>query len=422
MSTFPACQHAKKRRTQSQHQGALAWLAAEPFRVFFFIGALWSVVGVLLWPLYYAQKLGWYPGLPHARLMIQGFGGAFVLGFLGTAGPRMATAPKLTPIELVWLLMLHTACGVAQLTLHMAWGDALFAGVLASLLASLSMRVLRWRREAPPPQMVLALAGLVCGIAGSGLLTLPQTYTNASSLRLANLLLYQGLLLPPVLGIGAFVFPRMLGRGFGEPKDATQSRAMLQRAGAAAALLVASFVLEAEGYLLMGYGMRGGVALYYLCVEVGWQRTQSGSLTTGLLWALGLGGLGLMLAPCWPAQHVAVEHLLYVGGFGLLMLVVGSRVLFGHSGDLAGFFVRSGWVRMGVFLGVLAALTRATPAWVPKTTISHHIYAALTWALLALLWLAWHRQRFLRRDPEEVAEPPRSAQPSPAAAGTQPRR
>ncbi len=58
-------------------------------------------------------------------------------------------------------------------------------------------------------------------------------------------------------------------------------------------------------------------------------------------------------------NHACLEHLLYILGFGMLMLIVGSRVLFGHSDDLDGFFVKSQWVR------VLAAITRATPAWVP---------------------------------------------------------
>jgi hypothetical protein len=84
----------------------------------------------------------------------------------------------------------------------------------------------------------------------------------------------------------------------------------------------------------------------------------------------------------------------------MLMLIVGSRVLFGHSGDLDGFFVKSKWVRFLIFLGILAATTRATPAWVPSTTISHPIYAAWAWGILCLLWLVWHRRRFVKRDKE----------------------
>lgn len=397
MSEFPACKH-KKHKAKGPRRSGLSWLASEPYRVFFASGALWSIIGVSLWPLFYAQKLGFYPNFVHARLMIEAFGGAFVVGFLGTAGPRMATAPKLTPLELFWLFALHQASAVSHLRLQLAWGDGFFTALLASLLLCLVIRVVKFRKEAPPPQMLLALTGLSCGIAGALLQFFP---TTPERYRLANLLLYQGLLLPPVLGIGSFVFPRMLGGDFGDPKTAAQSRAKLLRSILAAVLLVSSFFLEVGGYVIAGYTVRAITALAYLLIEVRWKPQQAGSLTTGLFWALGSGFLGLVLSGFFYPQHVSVEHLLYVGGLGMLMLIVGSRVLFGHSGDLDGFFVKSKWVRFLIFLGVLAATTRATPAWVPSTTISHHIYAAITWGLLSLFWLLWHRRRFVKRDEEE---------------------
>lgn len=399
MSAFPACKH-KKHKAKGPRKNGLDWLAAEPYRLFFFSGAVWSIIGVLLWPLFYAQQIGFYPNVVHARLMIEAFGAAFVVGFLGTAGPRMATAPKLTPLELFWLFGLHQACAFSHLTLRPWWGDILFIALLVSLLLCLVIRVVKFRKEAPPPQMLLALTGLGCGVVGAFLLLDPKILLDASRFRLANLLLYQGLLLPPVLGIGSFVFPRMLGGDFGDPKTAAQGRAKLLRSIAAALLLVASFLMEARGLIVAGYVLRAGVALFYLLIEVHWKTEQSGSLTTGLFWALAIGWLGLVLAPLHYAQHVSIEHLLYIGGFGMLMLVVGSRVLFGHSGDLEGFFVRSKWVRFLIFLGVLAATTRATPAWVPSTTVSHHIYASLTWAALATCWLIWHRRRFVKRAEE----------------------
>ncbi|MFO1483787.1 MAG: NnrS family protein [Verrucomicrobiaceae bacterium] len=399
MSEFPACKH-KKHKAKGPRKHGLHWLASEPYRVFFASGAMWSIIGVSLWPLFYAQQIGFYPNIVHARLMIEAFGAAFVVGFLGTAGPRMATAPKITPPELLWLFALHQACGISHLTLHMALGDAFFIALLGSLLLCLVIRVIRFRKEAPPPQMLLALTGLACGISGAALQLAPATLVDPQRLRLANLLLYQGLLLPPVLGIGSFVFPRMLGGDFGDPKTAAQSKAKLLRSIIAAVLLVGSFFLEAFGQVTLGYVVRAIVAAGYLLIEVTWKTQQSGSLTTGLFWALIIGWLGIVLAPFHYAQHVSIEHLIYIGGFGMLMLIVGSRVLFGHSGDLEGFFVKSKWVRFLIFLGVLAATTRATPAWVPSTTVSHHIYAAWTWGLLSLFWLLWHRQRFVKRDEE----------------------
>jgi uncharacterized protein involved in response to NO len=397
MSPFPACKHQKHRASVLQKEG-LRWLAAEPYRLFFASGALWSIIGVSLWPLFYAQQLSFYPNIVHARLMIQAFGGAFVIGFLGTAGPRMASAPKLTPLELFGLLALHQASAWSHLRLWHAWGDALFITLLVLLLLCLVTRVLKFRREAPPLQMLLALTGLVCGIAGTSMLLSPATLMDSQHLRLANLLLNQGLLLPPALGIGSLVFPRMLGGDFGDPKSTAQSRVKLLRAMLSAALVVGSFGWEAYGFVMHGYALRAGVALAYLWVEVRWRKFQTGSLITGLFWALALGWLGMVLAPFHAVQHVSIEHLLYIGGFGMLMFIVGSRVLFGHSGDLEGFFVRSTWVRLLIFLGILAATTRATPAWAPATTVSHHVYAAYTWAALAALWLWWHRRRFVKRD------------------------
>ncbi|MCB1275318.1 NnrS family protein [Prosthecobacter sp.] len=399
MSAFPACKH-KKHKARGPRKHGLRWLASEPYRVFFASGAMWSIIGVSLWPLLYAQLIGFNPNFVHARIMIEAFGGAFVVGFLGTAGPRMATAPKLTSLELLWLFALHQACGISHLTLHLAWGDAFFVALLVSLMLCLVIRVIRFRKEAPPPQMLLALTGLACGIAGAAMQLSRATLMDPQRLRLANLLLYQGLLLPPVLGIGSFVFPRMLGGDFGDPKTAAQSRAKLVRSIIAAMLLVSSFFLEAFGMVTLGYAVRAIVAAGYLLIEVTWKTQQSGSLATGLSWALIIGWLGIVLAPFYYAQHVSIEHLIYIGGFGMLMLIVGSRVLFGHSGDLEGFFVKSKWVRFLIFLGVLAATTRATPAWVPSTTVSHHIYAAWTWGLLSLFWLLWHRQRFMKRDEE----------------------
>lgn len=403
MSEFPACKH-KKHKARGPRRLGLRWVASEPYRPFFFLGALWSIVGVMLWPLFYAQTISFYPNFVHARLMIEAFGGAFVLGFLGTAGPRMASAPKLTPVELIWLLLLHTACGLSHLCQHQQAGDVLFVALLTSLLLSLVIRVVRFRKEAPPPQMLLALTGIICGIAGAAMMTFSSTYTDPQRFRLASLLLYQGMLLPPVLGIGSFVFPRMLGGDFGDPKTPAQSKAKRLRAVAAAGLLVISFPVEAFGHSALGFGIRAAVAAGYLLIEVRWTKSPDdaprGSLTTGLFWALITGWLGLVLAPLHYTQHVSIEHLTYIGGFGMLMMIVGSRVLFGHSGDLEGFFVKSKWVRFLIVLGVLAATTRATPAWVPSTTVSHHIYASLTWALLAGCWLVWHRRRFVTRDEE----------------------
>lgn len=396
--SFPACKH---RRRAAPPENVFRWLASEPYRILFALGTLWSIIGVMLWPLFYHGLLRGYPLFPHTRLMIEGFGGAFVLGFLGTAGPRMASAPKLTPLELCWLTGLHSAACVLHLMGKHPAGDVLFTAVLLSLVASLFVRVFRFRKEALPPQLLLGFSGLFCGIAGAGILAISGgSAPDPLMYRLASLLLYQGLLLPPVLGIGSFVFPRILGGDFGESATAAETRKKRWRSMVSAVLLCSSFVLEAYGFPLAGGLLRAAVCAFYLLLEVGWAaKPGQGSLAAGLRWALVIGLAGIVLAAfAGPGARVSVNHLLYIAGFGLLMLIVGSRVLFGHSGGLAMFSERSWTARSIIWLALLAAATRAVPALVPALAVSHHNYAAITWAVLASIWLFWHRRRFLQRE------------------------
>jgi len=72
----------------------------EPFRIFFPAGALLGVFGVSLWPLFYFGAGIAYPNIAHARLMIEGFMASFIFGFLGTAGPRITSAPHFSLAEL----------------------------------------------------------------------------------------------------------------------------------------------------------------------------------------------------------------------------------------------------------------------------------------------------------------------------------
>jgi len=384
------------------------WLAAEPFRLFFASGMLWSIAAVALWPLFYSGLLLQYPGFVHSRLMIQTFAGAFVVGFLGTAGPRMAEAPKLTVIELAVLFSLHSANGIFHLLHFPRVADTCFLTLLGALLCSLVSRIVFFRKDAPPPQMILALAGILSALAGTALGMQESGMDDPDRKRLAQLLLHQGFLLPPVLGVGAFIFPRIMGKNFGGAAHASEAKARGIRALLAATLLFSSFFLETSGWPRAGGWMRTLVTAYYLAAEVQWQMRPGepipGTLARGLVLALPTAVAGLALSACFPVWRVPLEHLLYIGGFGLLMMIVASRVLFGHSGEIDDFSKVSKSARGLLLLTLLAAATRASADFWPRIQISHHNYASLAWGLAALLWLYWHRRRFVKREPASSHE------------------
>src|SRR5215207_5290588 len=77
---------------------------AEPYRLFFPLATLIGISGVSLWPLFFSGLHKFYPGIMHARMMIEGFLGAFVVGFLGTAMPRLTGTNPFSRWELGSLL------------------------------------------------------------------------------------------------------------------------------------------------------------------------------------------------------------------------------------------------------------------------------------------------------------------------------
>ena len=400
--SFPACPHRKCNRSAA----TLVWLGSEPYRLFFLSGSLFSIAGVALWPLFYSGHLAFYPGISHARMMIETFGGAFVVGFLGTAGPRMLSAPRLTPWELGVLFLLHLGNGLCHLRGLNIWGDALFLALLTSFTLALGVRVIFYRKEWPPPAMMLAGTGLFCGLTGTVLWLNPAWLGLPGIYRLAGLLLYQGFLLGPVMGVGIFLFPRLLGGNFGEPAAASDTRRSFGHMTVAAVVLLASFGIEVWMNPLAGQLLRAATFIFAL-TRVRWRRTKDapspGTLANALrLWCLPLAVAGLVTAAYFPLYRIALDHLLFIGGFGLLCLIAGSRVLLGHSGSLA-LFAKKSWIaRSIVFAVVLAALTRASAEFLPRVMVSHYEYAAWSWAAGAGLWLIWQAPRFFKRDPDDL--------------------
>ena len=80
----------------------------EPFRIFFPLGALFGISGVSLWPLYFSGLHKFYPGIMHARLVTEGFLGAFIIGFLAMEIPvhRFPTPAPTIPQNLRLALIL----------------------------------------------------------------------------------------------------------------------------------------------------------------------------------------------------------------------------------------------------------------------------------------------------------------------------
>ena len=385
--------------------------SGEPFRLLFPAGVALGVAGVMMWPFHVWKHTAVYPGQFHARVMIEGFLTAFVIGFLGTALPRLLDVPRLTLIESAGF-----ACGVVfvgwlHLDGRMPLGDQMFFFLIFSFVLVLAVRGFLFRKDLPPPGFILVAAGLLCALAGSAILIVGHISTSllpSPVAALGKLLLYQGYPLLPVMGVGAFLLPRFLGlqgrQGF--PESLAPPRGWLPLAGFAAmcgAAVIAGFVLESFGWARAGNALKAVALAVYLFREIPLHSAMrgGGSLALGLRIALVCIPLAFALMAIWPDRTLSFLHVLFISGFSLLVFVVASRVVLGHSGQEEKFGARIWPVVFMTSLVVLAMLTRVSADWLPYIRISHYAYASLAWAAGVAAWAAFVLLPGVRRgDPE----------------------
>ena len=250
----------------------------EPFRVFFPVGALLALLGVALWPLYYAGLLAEYPSVLHARLMIEGFFASFIIGFLGTAGPRITSAPIFPGRRCCSCsrsIFSPPACTSAARI-----GPVIFSSsfCLATFAVILGQRFVQ-RAASPPPNFALVALGLLNGMVGALLLAFYQNQLYAAPYRIGANLLEQGFVLLPILGVGPYLLARLLN--LSRTDALPESRVLPTGWGPRAAFALtigltidATFVAETYGWPRSAGWLRAGAVLFYLALRMAAPRPQ----------------------------------------------------------------------------------------------------------------------------------------------------
>jgi len=367
-----------------------------------------SVAGVSLWPLLYGGLLPFYPGVSHARLMMGGFVGAFSLGFLGTALPRMMSSPHLRGWELVSVLILYLVAVFGYGFSRVIIGDAGMLATLAVFFVLMLVRLIKFREDVPPPGFVLMGLGWLAAMSGLVIFLLEgesEFVVTGMRHRMAALLFYQGFILLPILGVGAFLFPRFVGlktlHMFEEsrtPPPGWAGKALV--ALGVGVILIISFWMECLGWILVAGGIRFVVVSWYLWKEaqVFRKANEKGTLAFGVRAGLGLIVAAFPLAAFLPAYRIGMDHIIFVGGFGMIALMIGSRVTLGHSGHAEAFTRKLIVMRVVIWAILMAMITRATADFLPAIRPTHLSYAALSWSVAVLLWLGWIGKKFFQNE------------------------
>ena len=373
-------------RTRSS-KGAVDFFG-EPFRIFFPAGILIGIVGVALWPAYYGGLVITYPSTGHARLMIEGFMASFIIGFLGTAGPRMTSTSPFSQREVVALFTLELlAAGLHFGHAHRA-GDVLFVICIAFFIFTIGRRFMR-RQDSPPPNFVLVALGLLNGLFGGILVALSENAVYSVTYRIGAALLEQGFVLFPILGVAPFFMRRLLGMSL--PDDLAETPRLppgwIKRAAFALAIgliIDATFVADVFGATTAGGLLRFGAILAYLLASLPWHGR---SFLADCL-RLGIASivLGVGVEAMWPQYRVGALHILFISAFSFVALTVAIRVVFGHSGRMdllrkpLPFFIIAG------ALIFLAMLSRYVAEVAPSARTMHLVAAAVCWIVAALIW------------------------------------
>jgi uncharacterized protein involved in response to NO len=359
-------------------------LHREPYRLFFPLGVICGMAGVAIWPLYAFGVTATYSGRAHALVQTVGFLYSFVAGFLLTAIPRLTVTrpPGLPAQAMLAAAIIVSVVASERQAFALATGAFLVAHLLVVSLAA--TRYLR-RQQQPPSSFVLVGLGLAAGLAGAIVNVGVATEIVAPLWDvLGRRLLTEGMMLLLVMGVGGFLGPRLLGF----PPPATSAARAAAYAAAGVALLV-SLVAEYGFNAAWMAGVRAVlVSVVMFSTMRLWQRPV---VHTTLSWCIWTGSwltvAGGWLAAAAPRYRADFLHVLFIGGFTVLILGVGTRVVLSHGGYGTAAEQRSWPLRLGLTFGLVAMLARLGAPFAPRSFFEHLAFAALFWLAAMLVWL-----------------------------------
>lgn len=375
-------------------------LQTKPFRLFFPLGILYGILGVGHWAIW---SVGWtIPGISftHASLQAQGFLGSFVVGFLLTAFPRMTGTSPCSKTEIVIALMTSLGFLFSSLTNHWPLAEAFFLAQITNLIIFAARRI-PLRKNNPPSSFVLMGFGFLHAVLGTFFLIVSHFGEHFYSLyAIGRQMVQLGFLLCIVLGVTARLTPFLMGYGDDPRLELPDRNAPIDGKsllihGATGLLLLSSFFIEQKNQI-PAWALRAVLAtihfLFYAKIARP-IRQQTGVIHFFVLscWLIILGLWTGLLAPKY---RIAALHIVFIGGFSLMIFSFAMNVVYSHSAKPDKLFSRL--IRMKVMgtCVIFALIFRVlADIWPAQYLLFIHI-ASGTWVLVALFWLITLFPRF----------------------------
>ncbi len=374
----------------------------DPYRIFFPLGIILGVMGVSIWPLYYFGITEAYSGRAHAFVQTDGFLFSFIAGFLLTAIPRFTGTDAPSRNTQYVLATIVIVCAVAFEFHFFEIGNTAFIAAHVMLIA-LAMRRFLKRKQDPPETFSFVGLGLIAGVLGALIdAGIAWNVVPPSLDPLGKRLLTEGMVLLLVLGIGGFLGPRLLGfaalpKFVGiDPAQRVNGKILFYKLAGLAVLL--SLIAEyGFGFASMAF-LRAAVATAVIVSTVQpWRQPAVRSTLAWCVWtAHWLVIMSLWLIAIAPLYRIDFLHVLFIGGFTLLILAIGTRVTLSHGGHSL-TLERGSWpLRIGLSTGLVAMLARIGAPFAPTSYFEHLAFAALLWIAGIVFW-GFHVVRWTSR-------------------------
>jgi len=297
----------------------------EPYKLFFPLGFLLGAWGILIWIFFIIWGIP-YPGLIHSNLMIGGFLTSFTTGFLMTAVPRFTGSFHAEVYEI----------GISVtsfLILFLFGSQSVLICALSILFTHLNLLIFFLRRflkrkVSLPETFIFIPLSLVISIIGQVLIILSILgWIDQSHYALGRILGFSAFMLGLVLGVGSKLIPMF--NGFGPVKARTRWITLL-----IPVLFFSSFFIQHFFSVSWGLFVRL-ISILYVAI-FNWSLCRRplnpSRLSYGLwfsCWGIVIGSIGALFMP---SALIHWSHIIYVLGFGLMTLMIGSRVILSHGG------------------------------------------------------------------------------------------
>jgi uncharacterized protein involved in response to NO len=372
----------------------------DPYRTFFPLGIILGTLGVSIWPLYYYGLTPGYSGRAHAFVQTDGFLFAFIAGFLLTAVPRF-TGTETPSRRVQYVLAAIVICCAAAFEFQFfVAGQSIFVIEHVFLLVLLIRRFLR-RRQDPPETFPLVGIGLLSGTLAA-LINAGVAWNVIGPAwdPLGKRLLTEGMVLLLVLGIGGFLGPRLMGFAQlpqftnirlvdAEPaskKALLYRKALLYKVAGLSILL--SLIAECGfGIAAMAFVRAAAASIVILSTVQPWKLPAVRTTLARCVWCANwFVILSVWVVAFVPHYRIDFLHILFIGGFTLLILAVGTRVTLSHGGHGIAKERRSWPLRVAITTGLIAMLARVGAPFAGFTYFAHLAWAAILWMIGMLVW------------------------------------